>query len=155
MLRKFQPLYINTHFNHPTELTDSSAEACGLLADAGIPLGNQTVLLRGVNDDISVMRKLMTGLLELRVRPYYIHQMDLIKGTAHFRTPVAKGLEIIRALRGHVTGLAVPHFVIDLPEGKGKVALVPDVVEREGDMLFLTTYQGERVAYRDFTAVQE
>jgi lysine 2,3-aminomutase len=155
MLRKFHPLYINTHFNHPTELTDASAEACGLLADAGIPLGNQTVLLRGINDDISVMRKLMTGLLELRVRPYYIHQMDLIKGTAHFRTPVAKGLEIIRALRGHVTGLAVPHFVIDLPEGKGKVALVPDVVEREGDVLFLTTYQGERVAYRDITAVQE
>jgi lysine 2,3-aminomutase len=94
----------------------------------------------------------MTGLLELRVRPYYIHQMDLIKGTVHFRTPVTRGLEIIRSLRGHVTGMAVPHFVIDLPNGKGKVALIPDDVEREGEMLFLKTYQGERVAYRDISS---
>jgi lysine 2,3-aminomutase len=155
MLRKFHPLYINTHFNHPSEITAESARACELLADAGIPLGNQTVLLRGVNDDIAVMRDLMVGLLEIRVRPYYIHQMDLIKGTAHFRTPVSKGLEIIRALRGHVSGMAVPHYVIDLPNGKGKVAILPDSVDREGDMLFLTTYQGERVSYRDITAVQE
>lgn len=153
MLRKFHPLYINTHFNHPTEITAASARACGLLADAGIPLGNQTVLLRGINDDITIMRDLMIGLLEIRVRPYYIHQMDLIKGTAHFRTPVSQGLEIIRALRGHVSGMAVPHYVIDLPNGKGKVALIPDVVEREGDILFLMTYQGETVAYRDLTAV--
>jgi lysine 2,3-aminomutase len=155
MLRRFHPLYINTHFNHPAEITAASAEACRLLADAGIPLGNQTVLLRGVNDDVAVMRNLMTGLLQLRVRPYYIHQMDLIKGAAHFRTPVQKGLEIIRALRGHVSGMAVPHFVIDLPQGKGKVALIPDVAEREGDLLLLMTYQGERIAYRDITAVQE
>jgi lysine 2,3-aminomutase len=155
MLRQFHPLYINTHFNHPAEITAESSHACGLLADSGIPLGNQTVLLRGVNDDVSVMRNLMTGLLELRVRPYYIHQMDLIKGTAHFRTPVLKGLEIIRALRGHVSGLAVPHYVIDLPDGKGKVALLPDEVEREGDVLYLKTYQGERVAYRDVTTAQE
>jgi len=152
MLSRFHPLYINTHFNHPAEITDASAKACELLANAGIPLGNQTVLLRGINDDCSTMRDLMTGLLELRVRPYYIHQMDLIKGTAHFRTPVAQGLEIIRALRGHVSGMAVPHYVIDLPGGKGKVALLPDSMEREGDMLFLQTYQGERVAYRDITA---
>lgn len=151
MLRRFQPLYINTHFNHPTEITSASAMACGMLADAGIPLGNQTVLLRGVNDDVAVMRDLMTGLLELRVRPYYIHQMDLVKGTAHFRTPVTQGLEIIRALRGHVTGMAVPHYVIDLPNGKGKVALIPDAVEKEGELLFLRTYQGERIAYRDIT----
>jgi lysine 2,3-aminomutase len=155
MLRQFQPLYINTHFNHPAEITSASSKACELLADAGIPLGNQTVLLRGINDDITVMRNLMVGLLELRVRPYYIHQMDLIKGTAHFRTPVLKGLEIIRALRWHVSGMAVPHYVIDLPEGKGKVALIPDVVERDGDLLILTTFQGERVAYRDITIVPE
>lgn len=154
MLRQFQPLYINTHFNHPSEITDLSSSACGLLADAGIPLGNQTVLLRGINDDVAVMRDLMTGLLELRVRPYYIHQMDLIKGAGHFRTPVSKGLEIIRALRGHISGMAVPHYVIDLPNGKGKVALIPDDVEREGDILFLRTYQGERVAYRDITDIQ-
>lgn len=149
ILSRFHPLYINTHFNHPAEITDASSKACGLLANAGIPLGNQSVLLRGVNDDIGVMRELMTGLLDVRVRPYYLHQMDLIKGTAHFRTPVSRGLEIIRALRGHVSGMAVPHYVIDLPKGKGKVALLPEPVEREGDMLILTTYRGERVAYRD------
>jgi lysine 2,3-aminomutase len=154
MLSRFHPLYINTHFNHPAEITAASARACGLLANAGIPLGNQSVLLRGVNDDITVMRDLMTGLLEVRVKPYYIHQMDLIKGTSHFRTPVSRGLEIIRSLRGHVSGMAVPHYVIDLPEGKGKVALLPEPVEREGDMLILRTYQGERVAYRDITAPQ-
>ncbi len=151
MLSMFHPLYINTHFNHPDEITAASTRACELLADAGIPLGNQTVLLHGVNDDITIMRDLMTGLLDLRVRPYYIHQMDLIKGTSHFRTPVSRGLEIIRALRGHISGMAVPHYVIDLPEGKGKVALLPEPVEREGDLLILTTYQGERVAYRDIT----
>jgi lysine 2,3-aminomutase len=107
------------------------------------------VLLKGVNDSVEIMRDLMTGLLELRVRPYYIHQMDLVKGTSHFRTPVTKGLDIIRSLRGHVSGMAVPHFVIDLPGGKGKVALLPDRVEREGDLLILTTYKGERVVYRD------
>ena len=151
LLSRYHPLYINTHFNHPAEITAASARACGLLANAGIPLGNQTVLLRGVNDDIPVMRDLMTGLLDIRVKPYYIHQMDLIKGTSHFRTPVSRGLEIIRALRGHVSGMAVPHYVIDLPEGKGKVALLPEPVEREGDMLILKTYQGERVAYWDIT----
>lgn len=151
MLGRFHPLYLNTHFNHPAEITDASTRACAMLADAGIPLGNQSVLLRGVNDDVTVMRDLMTGLLDLRVKPYYIHQIDLIKGTAHFRTPVSRGLEIIRALRGHVSGMAVPHYVIDLPQGKGKVALLPEVVEREGDMLTLMTYQGERVTYRDIT----
>lgn len=155
LLNKFHPLYINTHFNHPQEITSESSKACSMLADSGIPLGNQTVLLRGVNDDIATMRELMVRLLEIRVRPYYIHQMDLIKGTAHFRTPVSKGLEIIKALRGHVSGLAVPHYVIDLPNGKGKVALIPDMVEREGDLLFLRTYQGERVPYRDLITVQE
>jgi len=155
MLSRFHPLYINTHFNHPAEITEASVRACGLLANSGIPLGNQSVLLRGVNDDVTIMRDLMTGLLDIRVKPYYIHQMDLIKGTAHFRTPVSRGLEIIRALRGHVSGMAVPHYVIDLPEGKGKVALLPEPVEREGDMLILRTYQGEQVAYRDITDLPE
>jgi lysine 2,3-aminomutase len=151
MLRRFQPLFINTHFNHPAEITDASSRACEFLADAGIPLGNQTVLLHNVNDNVEIMRKLLVGLLEIRVRPYYLHQMDLVKGTAHFRTSVAKGLEIIRGLRGHISGLAVPQYVIDLPNGKGKVPLIPDSFEREGDLLFLHTYQGERVAYRDIT----
>lgn len=151
LLRRFHPLYINTHFNHPAEITPLSARACELLADSGIPLGNQSVLLRGVNDSVETMRSLQTGLLSLRVRPYYIHQMDLVRGTAHFRTPVTAGLEIIRGLRGHVSGLAVPQYVIDLPDGKGKVPLLPDCVERQGDLLILRTYQGERITYRDMT----
>ena len=149
ILKRFHPLYINTHFNHPTEITAASSEACKMLADAGIPLGNQTVLLAGVNDSIDVMRELMKGLLGIRVRPYYIHQMDLVKGTAHFRTPVSKGLEIVRGLRGHISGLAVPHYVIDLPGGKGKVAILPDCMERQGDLLYLMNYKGERIVYRD------
>lgn len=153
MLKQFHPLYINTHFNHPTEITDDSGRACSMLADAGIQLGNQTVLLKGVNDDVEVMRKLMSGLLEIRVKPYYLHQMDLVRGTAHFRTSVNTGLEIIRALRGHISGLAIPHYVIDLPGGKGKVAILPDDMERKGDVLLLRTYTGEQVAYRDITTV--
>lgn len=155
LLKQFHPLYINTHFNHPTEITDHSAKACAMLADAGIQLGNQTVLLKGVNDTVGVMRELMTGLIGIRVRPYYLHQMDLVQGTAHFRTSVTTGLDIINALRGHVSGLAVPHYVIDLPGGKGKVAILPDVMEREGQLLLLRTYTGEQVAYRDLTTVPE
>jgi len=155
MLKRYHPLYINTHFNHPAEITPASAAACGLLADAGIALGNQTVLLAGVNDSLATMRELMSGLLSLRVRPYYIHQMDLVRGTGHFRTSVSVGLDIIRGLRGHLSGLAVPHYVIDLPEGKGKVPILPDNLEREGDLLHLRTYLGERVAYRDITTPRE
>lgn len=155
ILRQFHPLYINTHFNHPAEITDNSGKACSMLANAGIPLGNQTVLLRGVNDSADVMRELMSGLLEIRVKPYYLHQMDLVRGTAHFRTSVDTGLEIIRSLRGHISGMAVPHYVIDLPGGKGKVAILPDLVERKGDILLLRTYTGEQVEYRDITAVRE
>lgn len=154
ILKRFHPLYVNTHFNHPAEITDTSAMACALLADAGIPLGNQTVLLAGVNDQVGTMRELMTGLLEIRVKPYYIHQMDLVKGTAHFRTTVATGLEIVRGLRGFVSGMAVPHYVIDLPDGKGKVPILPDGVEREGDMLIVRNYRGERITYRDPIAPQ-
>lgn len=149
MLKQFHPLYINTHFNHPAEVSDASSQACNMLADAGIPLGNQTVLLKGVNDDVDTMRALMMKLLSIRVRPYYIHQLDLVRGTAHFRTSVKKGLEIVRGLRGHVSGMAVPHYVIDLPGGKGKVALLPDQTERKGNVLTLTTYTGEKVVYAD------
>lgn len=155
MLKQFHPLYVNTHFNHPDEITDDSGRACAMLADAGIQLGNQTVLLKGINDDVEVMRKLMTGLLDIRVKPYYLHQMDLVRGTAHFRTSVNTGLEIIRALRGHISGLAIPHYVIDLPGGKGKVAILPDDMERKGDTLLLRTYTGEQIAYKDITTVQE
>jgi lysine 2,3-aminomutase len=155
LLRTFHPLYINTHFNHPDEITADSRAACSLLADAGIPLGNQTVLLKGVNDSVETMRRLMTGLLALRVRPYYLHQMDLVQGTAHFRTSVRTGLEIVKGLRGHISGLAVPHYVIDLPGGKGKVALLPDDVEINGSTLLLRTYTGERVTYQDITTLPE
>jgi lysine 2,3-aminomutase len=155
LLKRFHPLYINTHFNHPAEITPLSTRACELLADAGIPLGNQTVLLAGVNDSVETMRSLQTGLLSLRVRPYYIHQMDLVRGTAHFRTPVTTGLDIIRGLRGHMSGLAVPQYVIDLPDGKGKVPILPDDVQRQGDLLILRTYRGERVIYRDMTPVAD
>ncbi len=149
MLKKYHPLFINTHFNHPDEITDEAATACALLADAGIPLGNQTVLLKGVNDSIETMRNLMTGLLSIRVKPYYLHQMDLVQGTAHFRTSVRKGLNIIRGLRGHISGIAVPHYVIDLAGGKGKVAILPDEVEMRGTTLVLRTYTGEMVHYED------
>lgn len=149
LLKNFHPLYINTHFNHPDEITAASGTACALLADAGIPLGNQTVLLKGVNDSVETMRSLLTGLLAIRVKPYYLHQMDLVLGTAHFRTSVQTGLAIMRGLRGHISGLAVPHYVIDLPGGKGKVALVPDDVEFQGSSLLLRTYCGERVLYED------
>jgi lysine 2,3-aminomutase len=149
MLKHYHPLYINTHFNHPLEITPQSAEACNRLADAGIPLGNQTVLLKGVNDDPTVMKGLMQKLLTIRVRPYYIHQMDLVPGAGHFRTPVEKGLEIMAGLRGHTSGMATPYYVIDLPGGKGKVPILPDDVKREGQTFFLRNYLGEVVEYTD------
>jgi lysine 2,3-aminomutase len=124
-----------------------SGEACTRLADAGIPLGNQTVLLRGVNDDPVVMKSLMQKLLTIRVRPYYIHQMDLVKGTGHFRACVQQGLEIMARLRGHTSGLATPYYVIDLPGGKGKVPLLPDDVKMEEGKLYLRNYLGEWVEY--------
>ena len=149
MLKRHHPVFINTHINHPDEITPQSTKACALLADAGIPLGNQTVLLKGVNDDPAVMRRLMLGLLKIRVRPYYIHQMDLVRGTAHFRTPVTKGIAVLEALRGHTSGMAVPHYVIDLPGGKGKVEIAPGCVQRDGSRLLITNYLGETVEYLD------
>ena len=149
MLKSFHPLYINTHFNHPHEITDQSASACMRLADAGIPMGNQTVLLKGVNDSPEVMKELMQRLLTIRVRPYYIHQMDLARGTGHFRTSVEAGLKIMAGLRGHISGMAVPYYVIDLPGGKGKVPILPGDVKREGGTVFLRNYLGEVVEYQD------
>lgn len=150
MLKKYHPLYVNVHFNHPRELTPESTCALARLADAGIPLGSQTVLLKGVNDDAETMKALMQGLLKARVRPYYLFQCDLIYGTGHFRVPVAKGLEIIRAQRCFTSGLAVPHYVIDLPRGYGKVPLTPEyLVRRDGDRLLFRNYLGELCEYPD------
>lgn len=142
MLTRFQPLYLNTHFNHPRELSVASAEACGRLADAGLPLGNQTVLLRGVNDDVQVMIDLCRGLLKMRVRPYYLHHLDQTRGTAHFRVPVERGLEIITAMRGRVSGLGIPQYVIDPPDGQGKVPLLPENLLQGGSTLKLRTSSG-------------
>jgi len=153
MLKPFAPLYLNTHFNHPRELTAASGEACARLVDAGIVLGNQTVLLRGVNDNPAIIRELFLGLLRLRVRPYYLHQMDLVRGANHFRTTVDTGLEIMRALRGTVSGLAIPNYVIDLPGGKGKVELLPEYVERRGDVMLIRAGDGSAVEYPNSVAV--
>jgi len=150
MLRKFHPFWMSIHFMHPAELTPEVTEACERLADAGIPLGSQTVLSKDVNDDVDTMKKLMHGLLKIRVRPYYIYQCDPISGSSHFRTPVEKGLEIIAGLRGHTTGYAVPSFVIDAPGGGGKIPLVPDaVVGRDGNDLLLRNYEGKTFRYPD------
>ena len=149
ILKKYHPLYINTHFNHPDELTPAAVKALGMLADAGIPLGCQTVLLKGVNDDTAVMKKLMQKLLAARVRPYYIYMCDQVAGAEHFRTTVEKGLEIIKALRGWTSGLAVPHFVIDAPGGGGKIPLLPEYVESiNDDEVVLRNYAGQRFTYK-------
>jgi lysine 2,3-aminomutase len=148
ILRSYQPIYVNTHFNHPREITDESARACGMLADAGIPLGNQSVLLRGVNDDPDTMRRLVHGLLAIRVRPYYIYQIDLAEGTQHFRTSVETGLEIIRALRGYTSGLAVPTLVVDAPGGGGKIPIAPETIVSMDDRgVVLRNYRGKIYRY--------
>jgi lysine 2,3-aminomutase len=147
VLRKYHPLYLNTHFNHPDEITEQAAKACARLADAGIPLGNQSVLLRGVNDDPAVMKRLMQKLLAIRVRPYYLYQADMVQGTNHFRTSVEEGLEIIRALRGHSSGLGVPAYVIDAPGGGGKIPLLPDYLQSLGEEVVLKNYLGETYRY--------
>lgn len=150
MLRKHHPLWMSLHFQHPDECTPEAYVACTRLADAGIPLGSQTVLLKGVNDDVETMKELIHRLLLMRVRPYYLFQCDPISGSAHLRTPVAKGLEIIRGLRGHTTGYAVPTYVIDLPGGGGKVPLQPEyLIGREGDDLVFRNFEGETFRYPD------
>ncbi len=150
MLRKHHPLWMSLHFVHPDECTPEAYQACARLADAGIPLGSQTVLLKGVNDDLATMKELVHRLLLMRVRPYYLYQCDPICGSSHFRTPVSKGLEIIEGLRGHTTGYAVPTYVIDAPGGGGKIPLQPNyVVGRQGDNLLLRNYEGAIFAYPD------
>ena len=149
MVRKYHPVYMNTHFNHPRELTPASVAALARLADAGVPLGCQTVLLKGVNDDAQVMKELMQQLLKARVRPYYIYMADQVAGGEHFRTQVEKGLEIVKALRGWTSGLAVPHFVIDAPGGGGKVPLLPEYVEEiNEDEVIFRNYEGKRFVYK-------
>jgi lysine 2,3-aminomutase len=150
MLRRYHPLWMSIHFTHPDELTPEVTKACSRLADAGIPLGSQTVLLAGVNDDLETLRRLFQGLLKLRVRPYYLYQCDPVAGSAHFRVPVEKGLEIMDGLRGHTTGYAIPTYVIDAPGGGGKIPLLPDYyVEREGDDVVLRNYEGNLYRYPD------
>lgn len=150
MLRRNGPVWISIHFMHPNELTPEVAQACSRLANSGVPLGSQTVLMRGVNDDPETMKRLMHGLLKNRVRPYYIYQCDPIPGSSHFRTDVAKGLEIIESLRGHTTGYAVPTFVIDAPGGGGKVPLSPSYLAgRDGDDVLIRNFRGDVFRYPD------
>jgi lysine 2,3-aminomutase len=150
MLRKYHPLWMSLHFTHPDECTPEAYRACTLLANAGIPLGSQTVLLKGINDNVDTMRELVHQLLRMRVRPYYLYQCDPIYGSSHFRTPVAKGLEIIRGLRGFTSGYAVPTYVIDAPGGGGKIPLMPDYVRgRSQDALLLSNYENKLFRYPD------
>lgn len=149
MLRKYK-VWLSVHFMHPSEITREVSQACERLADAGIPLGSQTVLLKGVNDDVETMKKLVHGLLMMRVRPYYLYQCDPIQGSAHLRTSIDKGLEIIEGLRGHTTGYAVPQFVVDAPGGGGKLPLVPNYfIGREGDDAVFRNYEGRTFRYYD------
>ena len=150
MLRKHHPLWISLHATHPAELTAETKESTSRLADAGIPLGSQTVLLKGINDNAATMKTLVHGLLMRRVKPYYLYQCDPIKGSGHFRTSVDTGLEIIRSLRGHTTGYATPMFVIDAPGGGGKILMAPDfVVGRDGDDLLIRNFEGKVYRYPD------
>jgi lysine 2,3-aminomutase len=150
MLRRYHPLWISLHVTHPDELTPEVAESTARLADAGIPLGSQTVLLRGINDDIVTMRTMMHALLKLRVKPYYLYQCDPIPGSAHFRTPIETGLDLLRGLHGHTTGYAVPRLVIDAPGGGGKIPLLPEyVVGRDGDDVVLRNFEGDVFRYPD------
>jgi len=150
MLKRYHPLWMSIHFTHPDEITPEVQEGLSRLADAGIPLGSQSVLLKGINDNLETMKKLMHKLLQNRVRPYYIYQCDPVSGSAHFRTPVETGLEIIRGLRGHTTGYACPTFVIDAPGGGGKIPMMPDyVVGRDGADLLLTNFEGGEYRYPD------
>ena len=148
ILKKYHPLYMNVHFNHPDEITTESSRALIRLANAGIPLGNQSVLLKGVNDDPAVMKELLHRLIKVRVRPYYIFQADYVKGTAHLRTSVEKGLEIMDALRGWTSGIAVPHYVIDAPGGGGKIPLLPSYIKSINDQrVVLRNYSGQVFVY--------
>jgi lysine 2,3-aminomutase len=149
-LRPHHPLWIMTHFNHPRELTAASERACRMLADAGFPVMNQTVLLRGVNDDAATLEALFRGLVRVRVRPYYLLQTDPVRGTGHLRTPIATGIAIMEKLQGRLTGIALPKLIVDTPGGMGKVPIGPDyVVSRNGGETVLRTHRGVRVSYLD------
>jgi lysine 2,3-aminomutase len=148
MLKGFHPLYVNTHFNHPREITPESTLACSMLSDAGIPLGCQTVLLKGVNDDAVVIKELLKRLIAIRVRPYYLFQADLVKGTSHFWTSLKKGVDIMSALQGHISGMCIPRFMIDLPDGGGKVPIAPEYIKGvNGDELIIKNYMGREIRY--------
>lgn len=150
MLKKYHPIWLNTHFNHPQEVTEESIAACERMANAGIPLGNQSVLLRGVNDCVPTMKKLVHQLVKMRVRPYYIYQCDLSMGLEHFRTPVSKGIEIIENLRGHTSGYAVPTFVVDAPGGGGKTPVMPNYVISQGPhKVILRNFEGVITTYTE------
>jgi lysine 2,3-aminomutase len=149
IIKRYHPIYINTHFNHPDEVTPEASIACNRLADAGIPLGSQTVLLKGVNDDPEIIKQLLYKLLQIRVKPYYLFQTDLTKGTNHFRTSIGKGLEIMQALIGHISGMAVPTFAVDAPGGGGKIPLLPNYVQHMGKQLVFQNYCGETCIYEN------
>lgn len=150
MLKKYHPLFMSIHFTHPEEITPEVQHACTMLADAGIPLGSQTVLMKGINDQVEIMKQMYHLLLKIRVRPYYLYQCDPIPGSAHFRTSVEKGLEIIRGLRGYTSGYAIPHLVIDAPGGGGKIPILPNYIEEKNEEGYLLrNYQGKRFLYRE------
>jgi lysine 2,3-aminomutase len=150
MLKKYHPIWLNTHFNHPKELTPEAIEGLRKLADAGIPLGNQSVLLRGLNDCVHIMRELVHNLVKNRVRPYYIYQCDLSLGIGHFRTPVSKGIQIIEGLRGHTSGYAVPTFVVDAPGGGGKIPVMPQyMISQAPGKVVLRNYEGVITTYTE------
>lgn len=152
MLKKYHPVWLNTHFNHVNEITEEAADACTLMANAGIPLGNQSVLLRGVNDCVHVMKDLVNELVKIRVRPYYIYICDLSVGLEHFRTPVSKGIEIIEGLRGHTSGYCVPTFVVDAPGGGGKTPVMPNyVISQSHDKVILRNFEGVITTYSEPT----
>ncbi|MBU3210266.1 lysine 2,3-aminomutase [Clostridium algidicarnis] len=150
MLKKYHPIWLNTHFNHSNEITKESTAACAKMANAGIPLGNQSVLLRGVNDCVHVMKQLVQDLVKIRVRPYYIYQCDLSMGLEHFRTPVSKGIEIIEGLRGHTSGYCVPTFVVDAPGGGGKTPVMPNyVISQSPNKVILRNFEGVITTYTE------
>jgi len=150
MLKKYHPLWINLHFGHPSEITEESKKACAMLADAGIPLGNQSVLLAGINDKITIMKELVHELVKMRVRPYYLYQCDLSTGIEHFRTPVSVGIEIIEGLRGHTSGFCVPTFVIDAPGGGGKIPVMPNYIISQGyERIVLRNFEGMISSYAE------
>ncbi|MBD3351635.1 MAG: KamA family radical SAM protein [Candidatus Lokiarchaeota archaeon] len=148
LLKQFHPIYINVHFEHPNEITPESIKACEMLANAGIPLGNQNVLLKGINDDPTIMGELYKGLLKMRVKPYYLFQADFVKGTNHFRTNVETGINIIHGIRGFISGLAIPHYVIDAPNGGGKIPIIPDYLKSlDEEKVILENYAGKKCEY--------